>query len=111
MDVPTDNWIFWLITGIVTLLVTILLILFKRNLFIQTKQQEVTQALTINVTRLTEKLENFQLGCERIEATNRTRLDKHAQELDQLNIKTGQHSVRLDEHDRRIGVLESQNTG
>ena len=106
MNAPTDQWIFWLITGIVGLLITVLLILFQRNISITAKQTEATNELSRKTAVLDNTVTNFRFNCEKIEGTTEKRLDAHAKSLKIVNGQLTKHGIMIEEHSRRIKVLE-----
>ena len=103
----TSELIFWVITGIVGLLITILLILFQRNLKAQTEQMKATNLLSETVKILEVTMGGFQINCGRIEDNNVKRLDDHSKSIKRLNGSVTKHGTMIGEHTRRIRILES----
>lgn len=106
--VLAEQLIFWVVTGVFAILVGMLAILFKKNLDANSEQAKAVNLLTKNVAILAENMKNFQSNCTKIESMTLRRIEDHDATLDELGKVTASHEVKLDEHGRRIDVLEKK---
>ena len=104
----TEELVFWVITSVFTLVMTMLGILFKRNLSAQTLQANAVNELTKNVAILSENMRNFQTNCQAVINKTDHRVEVHGKEIDHLNEKATRHGVTLEHHEKRITHLETK---
>jgi hypothetical protein len=106
-----EQIVFWLLTGVFIILVTLLGILFKKNLDANIKQAEAVNGLTVSVAALSQSLDDFKITSDKAEEATIKWLESHDDDISNLKGKATEHQGKLDEHGRRINILEKRRVG
>lgn len=68
---------------------------------------QATNKLKTSVEVLYNKVENFQMSCDKTSAMVDRRVNRHGEQIDDLEKTVSSHATVLKEHDRRLHKVES----
>ncbi|MDD3962751.1 MAG: hypothetical protein PHT77_12925 [Bacteroidales bacterium] len=97
-----------IITGTLTLLTSLLGILFKKNLTAQAEQSKTQNELAKNVAVLSKSVEAFKEYTEKVTTRADDRMEKQEECLDTLDRTVTRHDTELKHHERRITEIEKR---
>lgn len=104
-----NDLVFWLITAVIGGLLVYLVKKYFDNLTAtQSKHSDSIHQVASDIRVMVSELTTFRTHCTETEGWVSDRIDEGEKEIGELKTKTAEHEVKINEHERRIILVEKK---